>query len=69
MRKTRNDRNMKRNQELIVFYLFPHTLRETSQKFLISFQRVHQILCEYNITRHGRYFKKLRINQNKNLSI
>jgi hypothetical protein len=41
-----------RNQELINYYLSPHSLRETSEKFGISFQRVQKILCEYNIKRH-----------------
>ncbi len=42
----------KRNEELINYYLMPHSLRETSLKFGITFQRVQQILCNYRIPRH-----------------
>jgi hypothetical protein len=42
----------KRNQELISYYLTPHSLRETSYKFQISFQRVQQILIDHKIPRH-----------------
>ena len=52
IRKTRNDRNDKRNKELITYYLTPHSLNETGNKFKISSQRVHQILCDYQIKRH-----------------
>jgi len=41
-----------RNQELISYYLSPHSLRETSKEFNISYQRVSKILQANNIKTH-----------------
>lgn len=46
-----------RNQELINYYLSSHSLRETSKKFGISYQRVHEILCENKIPRHKKHYR------------
>jgi hypothetical protein len=63
----RIDTNHKRNKELINYYLTPHSLRETSEKFQISFQRVSQILNQYKIKTHKTNYE-LIIQENKELS-
>jgi DNA-directed RNA polymerase specialized sigma subunit len=44
--------NSERNQKLINYYLSPHSLSETGDKFGITPQRVQQILIDYKILRH-----------------
>ena len=57
-----------RNQELINYYLSPHSLRETGLKFNLTFQRVQQILCDYQIKRHKTNYQ-LIIQENKDLVV
>ena len=64
----RIDTKQSRNKELIAYYLFPHSLRETSLEFNLSFQRVHAILCKYKIKRHKINYE-LIIQENKELSL
>ncbi len=41
-----------RNKEIIKYYLFPHSLRETGDRFNLTYEAIRLILCKNNIPRH-----------------
>jgi uncharacterized protein (DUF433 family) len=47
------------DQDIVEYYNTPHTIRECSEQFALTFQRVQQILSKYKATR-ARGFRMAR---------